>query len=80
MNAPIDLLERPLSVDDYVVLYNNVYQVKEFLGKLNGTGGGMVRIILLDKSKTTKSVKKHSSDMCKIDKEDVLIWKIKRGY
>lgn len=80
MNAPVDLLERPLSVDDYVVLYNNVYQVKEFLGKLNGTGGGMVRIILLDKSKTTKSVKKHSSDMCKIDKEDVLIWKIKRGY
>lgn len=80
MNAPIDLLERPLSVDDYVVLYNNVYQVKEFLGKLNGMGGGMVRIILLDKSKTTKSVKKHSSDMCKIDKEDVLIWKIKRGY
>jgi len=70
-----DLLDRPLSVDDYVVLYNNVYQVKEFIGR-----HGMVRIILLDKSKTTKSVKKHSNAMCKIDKEDVLIWKIKRGY
>jgi len=76
----LDLLERPLSVDDYVVLYNNVYQVREFLGKVNAAGGGTVRIILVDKSKTTKSVKKHSKEMCKIDKEDVLIWKIKRGY
>lgn len=70
-----DLLDRPLSVDDYVVLYNNVYQVKEFLGS-----HGMVRIILFDKSHTTKSVKKHSKDMCKIDTNDVLVWKIKRGY
>lgn len=78
--APLDLLERPLEVGDYVVLYNNVYQIKEFLGRLNGNGGGTVRILLVDKSKTTKSVKKNSWEMCKIDKEDVLIWKIKRGY
>lgn len=80
MNTPLDLLERPLEVGDYVVLYNNIYQVKEFLGKVNNQGYGRVRIILIDKSKTTKSVKKNSWDMCKIDKEDVLIWKIKRGY
>jgi hypothetical protein len=75
----LDLLERPLSVDDYVVLFNNVYQIREFLGHVYN-GNGLVRIILVDKSKTTKSVKKNSKDMCKIDKEDVLIWKIKRGY
>lgn len=78
--TPLDLLDQHLEVGDYVVLYNNVYQIKEFLGRLNGIGCGMVRIILVDKSKTTKSVKKYSKDMCKIDKEQVLVWKIKRGY
>ena len=79
MVGPVDLLLRPLSVDDYVVLFNNIYQVRELLGHVYN-GNGLVRIILVDKSKTTKSVKKNSKDMCIIDKEDVLIWKIKRGY
>ena len=74
-----DLLDRPLEVGDYVVLFNNIYQILDFLG--NGTyKHRMARILLIDKSKTTKSVKKYCKDMCKIDKEDVLIWKIKRGY
>ncbi len=79
MHGPVDLLLRPLSVDDYVVLFNNIYQVRELLGHVYN-GNGLVRIVLVDKSKTTKSVKKNSKDMCIIDKEDVLIWKIKRGY
>lgn len=79
MRGPVDLLLRPLSVDDYVVLFNNIYQVRELLGHVYN-GNGLVRIVLVDKSKTTKSVKKNSKDMCIIDKEDVLIWKIKRGY
>lgn len=78
--GPVDMLEQPLAVGDYVVLYNNIYQIKEFLGRLNSLGGGTARIILIDKSKTTKSVKKNTWEMCKIDKEVVLIWKIKRGY
>ncbi len=79
MHGPVDLLLRPLSVDDYVVLFNNIYQVRELLGHVYN-GNGLVRIVLVDKSKTTKSVKKNSKDMCIIDKEDVLIWKLKRGY
>ena len=79
MHGPVDLLLRPLSVDDYVVLFNNIYQVRELLGHVYN-GNGLVRIVLVDKSKTTKSVKKNSKDMCIRDKEDVLIWKIKRGY
>lgn len=79
MVGPVDLLSRPLSVDDYVVMFNNIYQVRELLGHVYN-GNGLVRIILVDKSKTTKSVKKNSKDMCIIDKEDVLIWKLKRGY
>lgn len=75
----VDMLEREIHKGDYVVLYSNIYQVMDILGTPRN-GYGLCRILLVDQSKTTKSVKKHSSDMCIIDKEDVLIWKIKRGY
>ncbi len=75
----VDMLERPISKGDYVVLYSNIYQVMDILGTPRNSHG-MCRILLVDQSKTTKSVKKSSGDMCIIDKEDVLIWKIKRGY
>jgi hypothetical protein len=73
------MLEREIHKGDYVVLYSNIYQVLDLLGS-HRRGTGMCRILLVDQSKTTKSVKKNSKDMCIIDKEDVLIWKIKRGY
>ena len=73
----VDMLERPLEPGDYVVYYSNIYKVLELLGSAQSSH---CRILLIDKSKTTKSVKKPSYEMCKIDKEDVLIWKLKRGY
>ena len=73
-----DMLERPLAKDDYVVYYSNIYQVVDLLGPAKV--GTMARILLVDKNKTTKSVKKFCRDMCKIDTEDVIIWKLKRGY
>jgi hypothetical protein len=72
------MLERPIQKGDYVVSYNNVYEVTDLLGKPGV--GSTVRILLLDKSKTTKSVRRSASECCIIDAEDVLIWKIKRGY
>lgn len=72
------MLERPLAKDDYVVYYSNIYQITDLLG--SGKVTNMARILLVDKHKTTKSVKKFCREMCKVDKEDVLIWKIKRGY
>jgi hypothetical protein len=80
----VDMLERPISAGDYVTYYSNIYQVLELLGSSTGAGArlgtGSARIRLLDKSKTTKSVKKNCHEMCIIDTEDVLLWKIKRGY
>ena len=73
MNYP-DMLEREINVGDYVVYYSNVYQVLELLGI------AYARIKLIDPSKITKSIKKYTKEMCIIDKEDVLAWKIKRGY
>lgn len=74
-----DLLGREIQKDDYVVYYSNIYQVLDRLGTPRGDHG-LVRLLLIDPSKTTKSVKKNSGEMCIIDKEDVLIWKLKRGY
>lgn len=74
--AHLDIVGRPIAVNDYVVYYSNVYQVSDLLGTPRN-GYGMCRILLVDKSKTTKAVKKPSREMCKIDKEDVLIWKLK---
>lgn len=75
-----DMLGREIKEDDYVVYYSNIYQVKERLGVPKDNRPGMLSICLVDKSKTTKPVKKYSHDMCIVSKEDVLIWKIKRGY
>jgi len=73
------MLGREIQDGDYVVYYSNIYQVLARLGNPRGDYG-LLRILLVDGSKTTKSVKKNSADMCIIDKEDVLIWKLKRGY
>jgi hypothetical protein len=79
-----DMLLRPIEVGQYVVYYSNIYQVIELLGASKGRsarlGTGLVRIKLIDASKTTKSVKKNSHEMCIIDTDDVLIWKLKRGF
>ncbi len=74
----VDMLERPVVVGDYVVSYNHIYQVEEVYSRR--IGSGIVKMILLDKSKTTKSVKKSAHEVCLIDKNDVLVWKLKRGY
>lgn len=68
-------MDRPLAKGDYVVYYSSIYQITELTSTT-----GMARILLIDKNKTTRSVKKDCHEMCKIDTEDVLIWKIKRGY
>lgn len=72
-----DLIDRELKVDDYVVFYNNIYQVKG-LGKGNTTNKGYVKIMLIDPSKTTKPVNKYSGYMCKIDAGDVMFWMLKK--
>ena len=75
----LDIIDRPINEGDFVVFYSNVYKVLAF-GKPGPTGHGQVRIKLADASKTTKSVVKHSRDMCVIPAEDVTLWLLKKGY
>lgn len=73
-----DIIDREIKVDDYVVFYNNIYKVQA-LGKAGNNGAGYVKMILAKPSKTTKSVRKYSKEMCILHKEDILIWLLKGG-
>jgi hypothetical protein len=66
-----DILDRPISPGDFIVFFNQIYEVLEIYKS------GIVKVILLNKSKTTSPVKKYADGMCLLDKNDVLIWKLK---
>ena len=79
MSEILDIIDRPIRVDDFVVYYSNVYKVLG-LGKPNQFGHGQVRIKLAEPSKTTKAVTKYSREMCVIPAHDVTVWLLKKGY
>lgn len=59
-----DMLDQPISVGNYVVFTNMIYEVLG-LGKAhNATGSGYVRIMLTNPSRTTRPQNKYSKDMC----------------
>jgi len=74
-----DMIDREIRVDDWVVFYSNLYRVRA-LGKASATGGGTVQILLWSGGQTARPVKKHSKDMAIIDRNDVLIWLLKKGH
>jgi hypothetical protein len=72
-----DMIDREIKVDDWVVFYSNLYRVKA-LGKARANGSGTVQIMIWDGGETARPVKKHSKDMAIINKDDVLIWLLKK--
>lgn len=77
MLPPLDIIDRPISVGDYVAFSNNVYIVQG-LGKTGGRYAS-IRIMLESPSKTTRPQTKQSGLMCLIPGEDVTVWKLKRN-
>ena len=71
-----DILDRPINVEDYVVFYSALYQVVK-LGKARKNGTGSVKIQLVNNG-TSKPVIKMSKLLCVVDKNDVLIWMLKK--
>ena len=65
------MLDKPINIDDYVVFTNNIYQVKG-LGAKDHNGSGIVRILLINPSPTTRPVVKQSKDMVVVPAGDVL--------
>lgn len=76
MTVLTDMIDREIKVDDYVVFYSNIYQVKG-LGKARENGRGSLKMILMDKSNTTRAVTKFSKDVCLVDKDEVVMWMLK---
>jgi hypothetical protein len=74
-----DMIDREIKVDDWVVFYSNLYRVRA-LGKASATGAGTVQIMIWNGGRFAKPVKKNSKDMAIIDRNDVLIWLLKKGY
>lgn len=72
-----DIIGREIQIDDFVVFYSNIYRVKG-LGKARADGSGTVQIMIWNGGDTARPVKKHSKDMAILDKNDVLIWLLKR--
>ena len=76
-----DMIDREIRVDDWVVFYSNLYRVKALgLDRNNRYGSGMVQIMIWNGGQSAKPVKKHSKDMAIIDRNDVLIWLLKKGH
>ncbi len=74
-----DIIDREIHVDDFVVFYSNIYRVKA-LGKARSNGSGTVQIMIWNGGETARPVKKFSKDMAILDKNDVLIWLLKKGF
>lgn len=77
IRLPLDYLGRPIKPGDYVFYFSNLYQVLEIPKRILSDGRGACRIVLVDKSATTKPVRKHSSEMCVVPAEDVTAWVLK---
>ena len=72
--SAVDMLGNPLAPGDFVVFTNNIYEVLEIPVCTHPWGFAYVKIILVNPSKTTRPVRKYSSDFCLLAKEDVIAW------
>jgi len=68
----VDIIGRELVVDDFVVCYNNIYQILSI-------STGSVRMILANKSPSTRPIVKLAREVTLLPKEDVLMWVLKRN-
>lgn len=73
-----DIINREIKVDDFVVFYSNIYQVKS-LGKARDGGRGNVKIMIWNGGTTARPVTKFSKDMAVLDKNHVMLWQIAQG-
>ena len=75
-----DMIDREIVVDDFVVFYSNIYQVKS-LGKEHpaNSGRGTVKLMIWNGGHTARPVTKYSKDIAVLDKNHVLFWLLKQG-
>jgi hypothetical protein len=75
-----DIINREIQVDDFVVFFSNIYQVKALGKDMNRpNGSGQVKLMIWNGGKTAKPVNKNSKDIAVLDKNHVLLWLLKQG-
>jgi len=79
MSVGTDLLGREIDVEDFVVFHNNLYQVLGGPSYKWQKKSGMIRIVLVEKSKTTKPVSKYANHCCLVPRAEVMVWMLKGG-
>lgn len=72
----VDIVGREIKVDDFVVYYSKLYQVH---GVSTMHSNNFVRIMLVEKAKTTKTVNKLARECCLVDRDAVLVYLLKNG-
>lgn len=76
-----DIINREIKVDDFVVFYSNIYQVKALGKDLNRPdGSGQVKIMIWNGGQYAKPVLKNSKDIAVLDKNHVMLWQISQGH
>ena len=70
----VDIIGREIAVDDFVVYYSNIYQVREVYPK-----NGYVKIKIWNGGTTSRPVKKFAKETAVLPKNDVLIWLMKQN-
>lgn len=75
----VDIIGRELAVGDHVAFYGNVYSLLFVPPTIPGYNPhSSVKMILLNKSKTTKPVVKQAREVALLPKEDILMWLLKK--
>ena len=70
-----DIINREIKVDDFVVFYSNIYQVKALGKDMNRpNGSGQVKMLIWNGGHTARPVTKHSKDIAILDQNQVLMW------
>lgn len=68
----IDVIGRPIEIDDFIFHYNYVYQVLAVNREL-------ITVIIHPKSATSKKKRIMSRECCLLPKGEVLLWVLKNG-
>lgn len=75
-----DIINREIKVDDFVVFYSNIYQVRALGKDMNRpNGSGQVKIMIWNGGDSARPVTKNSKDIAVLDKNHVMLWKIAQG-
>ena len=68
----LDMIDRPIEPGDYVVSYNQIYEVLDVQDRA-------AKMKLINPSKTTRPVFRAAREICKLDRGELLIYLLRKN-